>query len=96
MFPEAEVLHWIDLLDARMNEMKAIEDRTPPGAFSEKIMSLDGRRMYHPLYEENNNSKNSEANFLHRLPLRCPKRPNTVREGLLGQFPMSSWLSMSL
>ncbi len=62
MFPEAEVLHWIDLLDARMNEMKAIEDRTPPGAFSEKIMSLDGRRMYHPLYEENNNSKNNEAN----------------------------------
>lgn len=52
MFPEAEVLHWIDLLDARMNEMKAIEDRTPPGAFSEKIQSLDGRRMYHPLYND--------------------------------------------
>ena len=52
MFPEAEVLHWIDLLDARMNEMKAVEDRTPPGAFSEKILSLDGRRMYHPLYND--------------------------------------------
>ncbi|MCH5287974.1 MAG: HD domain-containing protein [Christensenellaceae bacterium] len=50
MFPEAEVLHWIDLLDARMNEMQGIMDRTPAGAFSEKIWSLD-RRMYHPLYE---------------------------------------------
>ena len=50
MFPEAEVLHWIDLLDARMNEMQGIMERTPAGAFSEKIWSLD-RRMYHPLYE---------------------------------------------
>ena len=50
MFPEAEVLHWIDLLDARMNEMQGIMDRVPEGAFSEKIWSLD-RRLYHPLYE---------------------------------------------
>lgn len=50
MFPEAEVLHWIDLLDARMNEMQGIMDRTPAGAFSEKIWSLD-RRLYHPQYE---------------------------------------------
>lgn len=51
MFPEAEVLHWIDLLDARMNEMKGIMDRLPEGAFSEKVWSLD-RRLYHPRYEE--------------------------------------------
>ena len=57
VFLEAAALHWIDLLDARMNEMKTVEDRTPPGAFSEKIMSLDGRRMYHPLYEEITQSK---------------------------------------
>jgi len=50
MFPEAEVLHWIDLLDARMNEMQGVMDRTPAGAFSEKIWSLD-RRLYHPHYE---------------------------------------------
>ena len=50
MFPEAEVLHWIDLLDARMNEMQGIMERTPAGAFSEKIWSLD-RRLYHPHYE---------------------------------------------
>lgn len=51
MFPEAEVLHWIDLLDARMNEMEGIMERTPMGAFSEKIWSLD-RRLYHPRYED--------------------------------------------
>jgi len=47
MFAEAEMLHWIDLVDARMNEMNGIEVRTPKGAFSEKIWSLD-RRVYHP------------------------------------------------
>ena len=51
MFPEAEVLNWIDTLDARMNEMEGIMARVPAGAFSEKIWSLD-RRMYHPHYEE--------------------------------------------
>ena len=50
MFAEAEALHWIDIMDARMNTMKAVTDRTPPGAFSEKIFSLD-RRVYHPMYE---------------------------------------------
>ena len=49
MFPEAEMLHWIDLVDARMNEMNGILRRTPAGAFSEKIWSLD-RRVYHPHY----------------------------------------------
>jgi 3'-5' exoribonuclease len=51
MFPEAEALHWIDILDARMNTMKTATDKTPPGAFSEKIFSLD-RRIYHPLYHQ--------------------------------------------
>lgn len=52
MFPEAEALHWIDTLDARMNEMQGIQDRTPKGAFSERIFSLDNRRMYHPYYTD--------------------------------------------
>ena len=49
MFPEAEMLHWLDVLDARMNEMGGILQRTPMGAFSERIWSLD-RRVYHPRY----------------------------------------------
>ena len=47
MFPEAEALHWLDITDARMNTMKTATDKTPTGAFSEKIFSLD-RRVYHP------------------------------------------------
>jgi 3'-5' exoribonuclease len=47
MFAEAEMLHWLDIADARMNEINGIEARTPGGAFSEKIWSLD-RRIYHP------------------------------------------------
>ena len=51
MFPEAEALHWIDIMDARMNTMKGVEDKTTEGAFSEKIFSLD-RRVYHPMYTD--------------------------------------------
>ncbi len=49
MFPEAELLHQIDVMDARMNEMQAVLARTPRGVFSEKIWSLE-RRVYHPQY----------------------------------------------
>ncbi|MCR4887078.1 MAG: HD domain-containing protein [Clostridiales bacterium] len=47
MFPEAEMLHLLDDMDAKMNEMEGVMRRTPAGAFSEKIWSLD-RRLYHP------------------------------------------------
>lgn len=47
MFPEAEALHWVDLLDARMNEMQTAVGKLKPGVFSEKIWSLD-RRLYRP------------------------------------------------
>lgn len=49
MFPEAEMLHWIDTLDAKMNSLKTISAGLPEGAFSEKIWSLD-RRIYNPEY----------------------------------------------
>lgn len=51
MFPEAEMLHFIDVMDARMNEMGGILARLPEGVFSEKIWSLD-RRIYHPMYRK--------------------------------------------
>ena len=51
MFPEAELLHWLDILDARMNEMQNALSKLQPGVFSEKIWSLE-RRLYHPKYDE--------------------------------------------
>ena len=51
MFPEAEVLHWLDILDARMNEIDTALAKVPSGVFSEKIWSLE-RRLYQPHYEQ--------------------------------------------
>ena len=51
MFPEAEVLHWLDILDARMNEIDTALSKVPPGVFSEKIWSLE-RRLYQPQYDQ--------------------------------------------
>ncbi len=45
MFPEAEVLHTLDLLDARMFEMYQALSGTLPGGFTERIWSLD-RKLY--------------------------------------------------
>ena len=49
MFPEAEALHMIDDLDAKMNQMEDVMARTPPGNLSERIWAFD-RRLYHPRY----------------------------------------------
>ena len=45
MFPEAEVLHTLDLLDARMFEMNRALQNALPGGFTERIWSLE-RRLY--------------------------------------------------
>lgn len=45
MFPEAEVLHTLDLLDARMFEMNRALKNAQPGGFTERIWSLE-RRLY--------------------------------------------------
>ena len=62
MFPEAEALRWIDMMDARMNTIKGVFDKTPEGAFSEKAYSLE-RRIYHPHYPKNGkkNGKGGET-----------------------------------
>ena len=46
MFPEAEVLSELDLLDSRMYAMFAALDGVQPGAFTERIWSLDNRMLY--------------------------------------------------
>ena len=45
MFPEAEVLHVLDLMDARIFEMNRALAAVQPGSFTEKIWSLD-RKLY--------------------------------------------------
>lgn len=46
MFPEAEVLSELDLLDSRLYAMFSALDGVQPGAFSERIWSLDNRMLY--------------------------------------------------
>ena len=45
MFPEAEVLHTLDVLDARMNEMTHELSKVQPGTFTDRIWSLE-RKLY--------------------------------------------------
>ncbi|MCI8349502.1 MAG: HD domain-containing protein [Firmicutes bacterium] len=48
LFPEAEVLHYLDILDARMFDMQAALDSTEPGNFSDRVWTLDNRKIYKP------------------------------------------------
>lgn len=45
MFPEAEVLNHLDMVDARIYEMNAALSRVTPGGFSERLWSLE-RKLY--------------------------------------------------
>ena len=45
MFPEAEMLHILDLMDARMFEMTRAIEQVRPGGFTDRIWSLE-RRLY--------------------------------------------------
>lgn len=46
MLPEAELLHHIDMIDARMFDMKKALEGTEEGDFTEKLWSLNSRRIY--------------------------------------------------
>lgn len=46
---EAEVLHHIDNIDAKLNVMNTVLSKTEPGTFTEKVFALDNRSFYKPL-----------------------------------------------
>lgn len=46
MIPEAEILHYVDLIDARMYDMRKVTHETEIGSFSERLWSLENRRIY--------------------------------------------------
>lgn len=51
MFPEAEVLHNLDIIDARLYDMKNAVAGIEKGTFSDYILSLDRRRVYKPEFD---------------------------------------------
>ncbi|MBE5817150.1 MAG: HD domain-containing protein [Clostridiales bacterium] len=48
MFKEAEVLHYLDVLDARLYDMEAVLSHVGDGAFSERVWSLHNRQLFKP------------------------------------------------
>ena len=48
LFPEAEVLHYLDILDARMFDMHAALEATQLGEFSDRVWTLENRKLYKP------------------------------------------------
>ena len=48
LFPEAQMLHLLDKMDARMFAMHEALLTTPRGAFSDRVRALEGRKLYHP------------------------------------------------
>ena len=51
MLKEAEILHYIDNIDAKMNMLDRALGKTKPGEFSERIFPLDNRSFYKPTFE---------------------------------------------
>lgn len=51
MIPEAELLHHIDIIDARMFDMRKALVETDEGGLSERLWSLEGRKIYKPTIE---------------------------------------------
>ncbi|WP_053955474.1 3'-5' exoribonuclease YhaM family protein [Inediibacterium massiliense] len=52
MIPEAELLHYIDMIDARMYDMEDHLKNIEAGQFTEPIWSLDNRRLYKPIFSK--------------------------------------------
>ena len=51
MIKEAEILHYIDNIDAKMNMLNRVMSKTNPGEFSERVFPLDNRSFYKPTFE---------------------------------------------
>ena len=60
LFPEAGLLHYLDILDARMFDMEAALEATAEGEFSDKVRTLDNRKLYKPTSTILNKSKESK------------------------------------
>ncbi|MFA5527694.1 MAG: HD domain-containing protein [Peptostreptococcales bacterium] len=46
MFPEAEMLHYLDIMDATIYDMEYALDSTSEGEFSDKVWTLNNRKLY--------------------------------------------------
>ena len=52
LIKEAEILHYIDNIDAKMNMLDRALERVKPGEFTERIFALDNRTFYKPAFHK--------------------------------------------
>jgi len=52
MIPEAEALHYLDVMDARMYDMQKALENVEKGEFTDKVWSLHNRQLYKYIFEE--------------------------------------------
>ncbi len=52
MLAEAEILHYLDIIDAKMYDIEYALKAVSSGEFTERIRSMDGRAFYRPLFLE--------------------------------------------
>ncbi|GGH88084.1 3'-5' exoribonuclease [Pullulanibacillus pueri] len=57
---EAEILHMIDNLDAKLNMMNRSLEKVKPGEFTERLFAMDNRSFYKPSFEQARVPVNSE------------------------------------
>ena len=55
MIKEAEIIHFIDNIDARMMMFEKNLVNVEPGTFSDKLFGLEGRHFYVPTFDRENN-----------------------------------------
>lgn len=59
LFPEAEILHYIDVIDARMYDMEQALRFIEPGTFSDRVWTMENRRLYKPGNAEGADARDS-------------------------------------
>lgn len=52
MMPEGEILHYLDMMDARMYDMSKALEGIEPGKFTENVPVLDYRKLYNPSFDK--------------------------------------------
>ncbi|HBH13381.1 MAG: 3'-5' exoribonuclease YhaM [Clostridiales bacterium 38_11] len=61
MFLEAELLHYIDMIDARVYDFENASENIKPGEFSDKIWVLDNRNVYNSTFDKNTRTMSRET-----------------------------------
>lgn len=73
LFPEAEILHYLDIIDARMYDMEDALVATQPGEFSERVFTLENRQIYKPVARIRNRCRNTDGKLPGLADLRSAK-----------------------